>query len=98
MVYNAQMIRFRPHIYIYKVYFIKGTFAPPPGPLRKGKGGEVPPFRRPWLKTREIHLQVANFAGRLQIVNTFELYSPFCDNSEITFCALLSVLMLCDVK
>ena len=41
MVYNAQMIRFRPHIYIYKVYFIKGHFCPP-APLEKGQGGKAP--------------------------------------------------------
>ena len=38
------MIRFRPHIYIYKVYFIKGHFCPPPvRPLRKGKAPPAPP-------------------------------------------------------
>ena len=38
MVYNAQMIRFRPHICIYKVCFIKGHFCFP-APLEKEQGG-----------------------------------------------------------
>ena len=42
MVYNAQMIRFRPHIFIYKVYFTKGHFCHPLSPLRKGKEDEAP--------------------------------------------------------
>ena len=43
MVYNAQMIRFHPHIYIYKVYVIKGHFCPPPASLEKGQGGRGSP-------------------------------------------------------
>ena len=56
MVYNAHMIRFRPHIYIYKVYFIKGHFCPPPpAPLRKGKGGGRGPPCAPLSGVPEYH-------------------------------------------
>ena len=44
------MIRFRPHIYIYKVYFIPLLPPLPPAPLERGQGGKTPlrpPFRCP---------------------------------------------------
>ena len=78
MVYNAQMIRFRPHIYIYEVYFIKGHFCPPLPPLRKGKGGRCPPPALPLSGVPDFYVICIALVGwALQICTHFFYFDKY---------------------
>ena len=78
MVYNAQMIRFRSHIYIYKVYFIKGHFCPPLPPLRKGHF--CPPCAPPPLSG----VPVFRFLNaRLSLHNEYNIFYFYNNNLNV---------------